>query len=262
MMNIGVSTSCYYPLKTELALKKIASLDIKICEVFINSYSEIEKPFLHEIRKIKDDYGISIPSIHPFLSFGEPYLLFSEYERRFEDGIKYYKKYFEAANFLGSKILVMHGGKNSNYVNDELYFERFAKLIEEGKQYDVIVAQENVVHYRSQSPEFLTGMKKYIGNDFKIVLDLKQAARAGYSAFEFVRCLPDSIAHIHISDRTNQEDCLPPGEGDFDFVRLISEMEALNYQGNYIIELYRHNFEQDSQIIDAKNYIERLGQIL
>jgi sugar phosphate isomerase/epimerase len=261
-MSIGVSTSCYYPLATELAFKKIASLNVKTCEIFFNSFSELEKPFLKEICKIRDDYGMRVPSVHPFLSFGEPYLLFSEYERRFLDTIEFYKKYFEAANFLGAKFLVMHGGKESKYVADDLFFERFAKLAQEGRKSGIIVAQENVVNYRGQSPDLLVNMKAFIGDDFKIVLDIKQAGRAGYSPFEFIEQLPGSIVHIHISDSNGQQDCMPPGEGSFDFVRLLAEMKAAGDEGDYIIELYRHNFEDDSQIVAAKHYMEHLERML
>lgn len=261
-MGIGVSTSCYYPLETELALKKIALLGIKTCEIFFNSFSEIEARFLKEISRIKDDNNIRIPSVHPFFSFGEPYLLFSEYERRFYDSLEFYKKYFEAANILGAAILVMHGGKASNYVSDELYFERFAKLAEKGREQGIIVAQENVVHYRGQSPDTMKKMRAFIGSDFKIVLDIKQASRAGFSAFDFVDELASAIIHIHISDLNEQHDCMPPGEGEFDFVRLLAEMHTAGYKGDYIIELYRHNFECDSQIADAKHYMENLENLL
>jgi len=261
-MSIGVSTSCYYPLETELAFKKIAALNVKTCEIFFNSFSELEGPFLKEICRIRDACGMRIPSVHPFFSFGEPYLLFSEYERRFYDSLEFYKKYFEAANILGAKILAMHGGKASNYVSDELFFERFAKLAETGREQGIIVAQENVLNYRSQSPNLLFEMKKYIGDDFKIILDIKQAARAGYSAFEFIEIMAGSIAHIHISDCCDEQDCMPPGEGNFDFVRLLAEMKALKYQGDYIIELYRHNFGDDSQIVKSMQYMEHLENLL
>ncbi|MEI6579992.1 MAG: sugar phosphate isomerase/epimerase [Eubacteriales bacterium] len=261
-MSIGVSTSCYYPLETEQALLKIASLGVKTCEIFFNSFSEIKSVFLKEICQICDANGIRVPSIHPFFSFGEPYLLFSEYERRFYDSLEFYKKYFEAANILSAKILVMHGGKSSNLVSDELFFERFAILAEKGREQGIVVAQENVLNFRSQSPNLLTKMKEFIGNDFKIVLDLKQAARAGYSAFEFIESMTVSIAHIHISDLSIQQDCMPPGEGDFDFVRLLAEMKAIGYTGDYIIELYRHNFKDESQIADAMHYMEHLERIL
>lgn len=257
-MSIGVSTSCYYPLETELALRKIASLGAKTCEIFINTWSELERPFLSEICQIKDANGMLISSLHPFLSFGEPYLLFSEYERRFTDTLDFFGKYFDAANTLGAKILVMHGSKPLSAVSDELYFERFAKLAEKGREQGILVAQENVVHFRSESPAFLTAMKDYIGGTFKVVLDLKQAGRAGYSAFEFIAGLNGHIAHIHISDYDEKHDCMPPGDGRFNFAELFSAMRAQGYTGDYIIELYRHNFSDESQLTDALLLMEKL----
>lgn len=257
-MSIGVSSSCYYPLATEESLKKNALLGVKTCEIFFNSFSELEKPFLNELCYIKDEYDIRVPSVHPFFSFAEPYLLFSEYERRFLDTVELYKKYFEAANALGAKILVLHGGKESRLVHEELYFERFTKLLEVGKQFGITTAQENIVHYRSQSPDFLLRMKKYVGADFKVVLDIKQAVRADRSPFEFIEILKNTIAHIHISDSNKQHDCIPPGEGSFDFARLLADMNALGYTGDYIIELYRHSFESDSQITASRVFMEGL----
>lgn len=260
-MSIGVSTSCYYPLVTEQSLKKVASIGTGTCEIFFNSFSELEKPFLGELCHTKDEYGLRVSSVHPFFSFAEPYLLFSEYERRFWDTIELYKKYYEAANALGAKILVLHGGKESKVVHEELYFERFAKLLEVGKTFGIITAQENVVHFRSQSPDLLVRMRNFIGDDFKIVLDIKQAARAGYSPFKFIDMLPNSIAHIHISDSNTQYDCMPPGEGTFDFARLFARMDTLGYDGDYIIEIYRHNFEKDKQIADSRLFLEQVMSI-
>ena len=260
-MSIGVSTSCYYPLETEAALRKIASLRVKTCEVFFNTWSEIEPPFLKELRQIKEANGIRIPSVHPFFSFGEPYLLFSEYERRYKDSLEFFERYFNAANILGAKILVMHGGKTSSIVSDELFFERFAGLAEKGRNQGITVAQENVVHYRSESPEFLAKMKDYIGPEFKVVLDIKQAGRAGFSAFEFISALGESIAHIHISDYNATHDCMPPGEGIFNFVRLFNSMKTVGYKGDYIIELYRHNFGDEKQLLNSMLLMERIYSI-
>lgn len=257
-MSIGVSTSCFYPLETELALKKVASLGVKTCEIFFNTWSEIEPPFLKELCQIIDANGLRIPSVHPFFSFGEPYLLFSEYERRFTDTLGLFGKYFNAMNLLGAEILVMHGCKLQGGIPNELYFERFAKLAEKGREQGVVVAQENVVHYRSESPAFLAKMKAAIGPAFKTVLDIKQARRAGFSADEFVSALGESIAHIHISDLSETQDCLPPGEGSFDFGRFISRVSESGYTGDYIIELYRNNFRDESQLAGAKLFMERV----
>ena len=65
-MQIGISSSCLYPMQTEEALRTVGELGAKTAEIFFNSYSELKKPLLNEIKNIKEYYGINVRSIHPF----------------------------------------------------------------------------------------------------------------------------------------------------------------------------------------------------
>lgn len=257
LMRIGVSTSCFYPMETELSFQTLAEQGVEVCEVFFNTWSELEEPILRRLLKIKDEYAIHVPAVHPFFSFAEHYLLFSEYERRFYDALDLFEKYFEAAQALGAKILIIHGAKANTPVDDKLYFERFAKLMERGKPYGVRVAQENVVHYLSESPGFLAAMGEYIGDDFSVVLDIKQALRAGRCVNEYIETLPESIVHVHLSDYTPAKDCVPPGEGEFDFKQFFKRMEEIKYGGEYIVELYRHSFTDEKSPARSADFLSK-----
>lgn len=79
-MSVGISTACFYPAATEEALRCVAEAGAKVTEVFFNSPSELEPDFLRRISSIASDSGIRIRSIHPFTSFAEGYILFSQYE--------------------------------------------------------------------------------------------------------------------------------------------------------------------------------------
>ena len=107
-MSVGISTACFYPAATEEALHCVAEAGAKVTEVFFNSPSELEPDFLRRISSIASDSGIRIRSIHPFTSFAEGYILFSQYERRFDDYREFYKKYYAAASVIGAKIVVLH----------------------------------------------------------------------------------------------------------------------------------------------------------
>ena len=96
-MEIGASTSCFYPLETEKALDKVISLDFKTAEVFFNSPCELEEPFVKQMRKNADAGGTKIVSIHPFSSNLENNCIFGEYQRRYDDFIGMYQKHFHAA---------------------------------------------------------------------------------------------------------------------------------------------------------------------
>ena len=51
-MRIGASTSCFYPLETEKALKKVTELGFERAEVFFNSYSELQEGFVKKLSAI------------------------------------------------------------------------------------------------------------------------------------------------------------------------------------------------------------------
>lgn len=254
-MEIGISTACFYPQPTEEALLKTAALYPSVAEIFFNSPSELLPVFTKNLRKTADEYGLSVCAVHPFGSFAESYNYFSNYPRRFEDAKEELKRYFDAMHTLGAEIFVMHGIKKPGTITDELYFERFAELIALGKQNGVIVAQENVVHYRSESPEFLSRMASFIGADFKIVLDIKQARRANYDVYEFTDRLAQHIAHIHISDFDDTHDCTLPLTGKFDFARFFSCLKDKGYDGNCMIELYADGFSNAEELRIARTHL-------
>lgn len=256
-MVVGASTSCFYPLETEKALQKVIDLGFRKTEIFFNTISEIQPPFVSELKHIAQGSGIEITSVHPFSSNIENNCIFGEYERRYEDFVPWYQQTCNAAAELGARLVVIHGA----YANlkrplpEEHYFNRFAKLIEIGKQEGVVVCQENVVRFRSQSLDFLKRMKAYLGDDFKMVFDVKQAIRSGYNPLELARELSEDIVHLHLSDNMGKEaDCLPPGKGSFDFKALF---DIVNTE-SAVIELYSLGFDMQRELEQSKRYFDKL----
>lgn len=257
-MAFGISTSCLYPLETEKSLDMLGRIGVKHCEIFLNSPSETTFDFAKILIRIRDEYGIKISAVHPFSSFAETYMLFSAYQRRFDDMLEFYKRNFEVTAALGADFSVIHGALTGAKISDEEYFERFAKLIEEGKKSDIKVCHENVNRHLCENPCFAEKMKAFLGDDFKLVFDVKQAVRAGFSPIEFAEKFKEDIVHIHISDHTEKADCIPPGKGNFNFRKLIEIMNSASYKGDYIIELYRENFGDISDLQTALNYVQNL----
>ncbi len=255
-MGIGISTACFYPLETQKSFLKVVNTGAKCAEIFFNSPSEIEIGFLEKIKSVQTEYGINIDTVHPYLSATETYFLFGNYPRRFNDILSEYRRFFRACNFLGAKYLIIHGCKEPFPISDEEYFERFKKLVDIGKEYGVLPVQENVHRSKAQRPDFIKKLKEYLGEDFKMVLDIKQAYRSGEDAFEFIKLFGEDIVRVHISDNDLMHDCLPPGEGSFDTDRLFKILNEKNFTGDYIIELYSHNYKSDEQILNAKKFLE------
>ena len=258
-MEIGASSSCFYPLETEKAFLQIAKLGFKTSEIFFNSPSELEKPFLKELKNIKDGYGINVVSLHPMRSFSEGYDIFSKYERRFTDAVESYSKYFEAAAELGAEFIVLHGSRGRSEITPQQYAERFGKLSEVAKNLGCTLTHENVVDYAGAKPEFMKFMKAQLGDSFKMVLDIKQARRAKVDYREFIELMGENIVHVHLSDFSKEKDCIPPIEdGLFDFGELFTLMKKADYKGKYIVELYSDGFSKGSEIMDSAVYLQNI----
>ena len=250
-MKLGVSTASLYPLETELALREIGEAGVKLTEIFFNAECELKPEFVKILLAIQKEYGIEIPSVHPTLSLAEPFMLFSNYERRFKEGLDTYRRYSEVAAALGAKYIIMHGGKENGLTNEEEYCERYMRLQAAVRENGVTVLQENVSLFRAGDLGFLAAMKRILGDDAQFCADIKQAVRRGLTIYEIIEVLGNNIKHFHISDHSAGNDCLLPGRGGFDFSRFFGQTSAIGYDGAYVIEVYSSAYRRYHEIFDS-----------
>ncbi|GHU54516.1 AP endonuclease [Clostridia bacterium] len=252
-MKTGISSACLYPMLLEDAIENL--LGIPYIEIFINTHSELKENYLKNLRKRLDEYGTECVSLHPFTCVIEPLMLFSKYERRISDFLEYHKLYFNAMNIIGAKIFILHGNKSIIPVANELYFERFLKLYELGKEFGITVAQENIVRCQSSSLQFLVDMQTALKDKANFVFDIKQCVRSGENVLEMAETLKDNIVHVHISDHGEKGDCLLIGQGNLDCKKLFS---ILNNNVIYMLELYRSNFNTVEDLLDNVKLINNM----
>lgn len=258
-MEVGVSTACFYPLETEEALSTLCSLNIGLAELFFNAPQETLPAFTHALRRTANAAGVRICAVHPYSSGSEPFYFFSDYRRRFEDALELYKGFYEAANVLGAEIVALHGDRMAGSLPDEAYYERFGELSLHARRHGVVLAQENVAYCKSRSAAFIRGMREYLGGEAAFVLDTKQAVRAGESAMELLEAMGENVVHLHLSDSDGAErDCLPPGEGSFDFTAFARRLHALGYTGNGVVELYRGNYGEYGELAASRRHLEEI----
>lgn len=257
-MNIGASSACFYPLETEKSFKKICEMGFSHSEIFFNSPCELDPVFISEIKKIRDYYGINVISLHPYRSFSEGYDFFSNYKRRFYDAAEHYKRFYEAANELGAKYIVMHGSKNKSEIPLEEYAQRFGELDNIARSFGCRVAHENVVNFVSASPDFMKFMKTSLNDNFTAVLDVKQARRAGFDPVKFIDVLGKNIVHVHLSDFNETQDCIAPSEkGLFDFGSFFSALKNIDYKGDAVVELYSDGYKDSREIFSGAEYLKK-----
>ncbi|MDD2955918.1 MAG: sugar phosphate isomerase/epimerase [Oscillospiraceae bacterium] len=250
-MKTGISTSSYYPLETLEALKSLGKAGVGSTELFFNSASELTDRYVDELKAVAKHYGVRVVSVHPFTSGFEPFLFFSNYPRRLEDGRRFYEQYFRAAQRLGAEICVLHGDHHGGRLSEEEYFERFALLSDDARRYGVTLAQENVARCRCREPGFVRRMSAALGEKAAFVLDLKQALRSGTDAYSMAQAMGNRLLHVHVSDSGPAGDCLAPGNGNFDFARFFQTTASLGYQGSWMIELYRENYPTERELLKS-----------
>ncbi len=257
-MNLGISTASFYPLETEVALEEIGRAGVKNTEIFFNCESELKDSFIDILLEIKEKYNLNITAVHPTFSLAESFMIFSAYERRFQEAIKKYRRYSEVAKALGAKYIIMHGGKPNGVLTDEEYCQRFMTIKEECLKNSVTVLQENVVNYRSGDVEFLRSMKEILGDDAEFCFDIKQSIRSGYLPMDLIEEFYDNIRHFHISDHSVAGDCLLPLDGKFDFAGFFKFLANKNYNGALMTEVYRFSYKEEAQVFESYANLSKL----
>ena len=256
-MEVGISTACLYPMETERSLELLCARGVRMVELFINAPCETTPASVRDFARIARGAGVSICSVHPYSSVLEPFFFFSDYRRRFEDALLLYEGFYHAANELGAKIVCMHGDRRGGKLEDKTYYERFGELALHAKKFGITLAQENVAYCRSGDAAFVRAMRAYLGGEARFVLDLKQTVRAGGTALEMLEAMGEQVVHLHLSDHNGAgQDCLPPGEGCFDFPAFWARLRELGYKGAGVVELYQENYRDMDQLLQSTSWLQ------
>lgn len=214
----GVSSACFFPLETADSVKILSEWHIPNIEIFFNSFQELKDGYLERLSALCREAGTQVVSIHPFTSNSESLYFFTSYPGRLQDGLMIYRPFLRAAQKLGARVLVFHGATLQNRMDipqsaaNLRVLDRVAR-----EEYGVTVAYENVVRCRGKDPDYFVQLREYYP-ELRFVLDVKQALRSGHHPLEYVEELGDSIIHVHISDSSPQQDCLPVGQGEMDIL--------------------------------------------
>lgn len=259
-MRLGISTACFYPLPLEEAVDRIAALGFDLIEIFFNTESEYEPAFLDLLSDRLRAHGISVVSIHPYTSLMEGMLLFSQYDRRTEDGLRQYRRYLAAGRRLGARYLTLHGERSMARETGPEDLERrcavYRRLCAAAAEEGMTIAQENVAWCKSKEPAYLRALYENVP-ELRYTLDIKQAGRAGHDWREYLDVMGDRLVNVHINDWSEQANCLLPGQGDMDYQSFYRALRAAGYNGQTLIEVYSENYTADRELTDAADVLRR-----
>lgn len=247
-MKVGISTANLYPMNLEDTFAYLEGRGATETEIFVNTSSELAKPFAQMLRERAKAADLRIRALHSYTSCFEPYMIFSQYERRFEDGLQLFVPVFQAAQTVGADYVVLHGDRDPGVLPASQSIRRFERLYDLGREHGVTLLQENVVRFRACHPDYIRAMREQLGDKAQFVLDFKQCRRTGVPIPEMIDAMSGAIRHVHISDCTDTEDCLMPGAGQEDFPYLLRLLKQSGFDGTVVIELYRKNFDKISEL--------------
>ena len=264
-MEIGISTASFYSRsRTEDAITTIGALGAKLCEVFLDSYSEYEKGFGLLFLDRARQAGLKIASIHAMSQQFEPQL-FSLSPRQKEDAWALLEKVFAQGQRLGAKNYVMHGPALLRGALKNAELTRIGPIVDEiarlAGEYGLTLCWENVSWCMFSRPEFAEEILSVTKEEnLRFTLDIKQAIRSGRDPFRYLSAMGSRLGHVHLCDYSTAGGKLTlslPGRGQFDFARLGKELRQMGYGGVCIIEPYSDLYGDPSEIAQSMAYLSR-----
>ncbi len=264
-MQIGMSTaSLFGRYDVEDALLRMEVFGVRLCEVFLNTYLEYEEEFVSLLKQRIETARLQIYSVHPMGTQFEPQL-FSLHARQRADAWKIFESVLCAAKSLGARYYVMHGPASMGGMVKNMEFSRIGPITQElcamAAQYGVTIAWENVSWGLYNTPGFGPElMRATRGDDLRFTLDIKQAARSGYSPFDFLNAMEGALVNVHVCDYTQGVDRVRPAlpcKGECDWARLRKELEAIGYSGPVMYEVYSDLYKTENEMLQSLNEVRK-----
>lgn len=258
-MKIGLSTANFFPeIDTEDMIDLYGRSGVPTIEVFLNTFSEMTEDFIAVLTSRLDKYDMTVNSVHAMSSMIEP-CLFDRHDRRRKDYLDIYQNTLKCVRALGSDIYTFHGPLDlmaapASYDHLAACYD---ELYQRAEDAGVKLAQENAARHAAQSPDFIREMKGRMKRRMLHTFDIKQAVRAGIDPYDYLEVIGDDLVNVHLNDNDSEHFCLRPGQGSFDFDHFFQTLKRNGYEGNGILELYRHNFEGEADLLAARHQLEQ-----
>jgi 4-hydroxyphenylpyruvate dioxygenase len=193
------------------------------------------------IRRLLDDAGLELSAVCGHASQLEP-----DPEKRAANADRIRATVDLAADLAESSgppcVVSMGYGTPETYEQDrELLAERFAELAQHAVSRGVVIALEPHVGQAFDQPEKIVWLMDRIDSPgYRLNLDNSHFECLGRDLDEYIPLLMPYTVHTELKDQRGlwpNHEFLVPGEGDFDYARYLSAMDAAGYDGCVTIEI-------------------------
>lgn len=260
-IKVGISTaSLFKRFYNEESVKILNSFGVRNMEIFLGTYREYKTEYANLLLQNKGDAGVH--SIHTLNTHFEPQL-FSANPRAKEDAYCICEDVLACAKILGARYYTFHGvariKRKIAYDNYEAIGGGFRILTDKCAEYGVQLALENVEWAYYNHPGFYKGVKQFCPA-LKGTLDIKQARDSGEGYVPFLNEMGEDVVTVHVSDINEDGNLCLPGTGRFDFDELFRRLADYNFGGAVLIEVYKENYDELSQLINSHEYLCDLAE--
>lgn len=213
--------------------------------------SSVTRQDILEVKKVVDDHGIKVLSVHQALRFVT------------RTKIHEIRNILEAAKILSAKVVVLHMNSAGTQLFDNKYIEEIHNL---QKKYGIKIGFENREKYLGSvlngygwhEIKFADLMKQ---KNLYITYDVCHMGQAGGDIIRFFENNKDRIVNVHLSDykshflnsslRPIRFKHLPLGKGDLPIAEFIKVLKRERYDGLLTLET---NTDLD-QLIESADLI-------
>jgi len=266
-MEIGLSTASYFnKLQIEDAILDIGKNDVRLCELFLNSFSEYEAPFAELLAERLAEAHMRVFSVHPMSMQFEPQL-FSIHPRQRADALLLFERVLASGKRLGASCYVMHGPARLFGGVKNIELNRIAPILVDltalAADYGIQLTLENVSWCVFNEPEFGVRLREITGGAIRHTLDVKQALRSGYQPEDYIRAVGEQIVNVHLCDAAKLPSggvrYVMPGFGECDFVGMFDLLAEKGYRGPAFVEVYSDMYDKIPVLYESLSLVREFA---
>ena len=235
MYEIGLSTPGFV---NEQLFCDMAKAGIKHIEISVDK-KQSEALDFSKLKEWSLEYCVNLWSFHlPFWPFSEIDISSPDIA---ESSVEYLSEYIKKASKIGiSKFVIHASGEPIPEADRGIRMERAKKslyaLCEEARKYGSIICVEDLPRtcLGRSSSDILELLSAH--PDLRVCFDTNHLLDEKIT--DFIHAIGDKIVTTHISDYDfNNERHWLPGEGDIDWLELISALKDIDYKGVWLYEM-------------------------
>ena len=210
-----------------------------------------ENPFMvkegqQEIIVLSNKYKISISSLTGDCFMQAPFYKVKGKNR--ENLLQDLGNIIISCGKIGIEFIVfplVDNGKLENAEQEKELKKGLALFDSELRQYGIKIAFESDLS-PDRLKDFISG---FSSKNYGINYDIGNSAALGFDPEEELEAYSDRILNVHIKDRLLGGSTVPLGSGNADIPKVLKKLNAINYNGNYILQTARAVDENHTDVL-------------